>query len=411
MTQAKIWQSVPVAALVAFLASAPARAATTWYVANNGTDANNCNLSTSPCRSISHAIGLASSGDTIIVGPGVYGDLNQNGTFGDFPGEETAPPACDCMIQVDKALTIVSRSGARETVLDARGLKSWVVDIQGTSSTTGTVFGKVNKGFTLRAGSGLSGSGGGLMIPNTESGIQVAGNIATHNNNGFLISGNSIVVADNIATRNFNSGITLQGTGNSLLRNRATMNGSNTNPSFGFEVQGIGHVVKQNVATENLSAGFVVDVGGVGTCASNCGVFKGTTGFSSNAAIGNGAVGIAVRAATGFEQPGSLTLKGNDMFGNGANAAALPNAQSALGPNAASLPLNCGLVVINDDSTPTNSIDVTASGNFWGANTGPGPDPADNAGGLCTGDAGGGVDVITTSPATKEFVISEKPLG
>lgn len=59
-------------------------------VANNGTDSSSCGSSVSPCRSISQAIENASSGETIWVGPGIYGDLSGDGNF-DAPGPNTRP--------------------------------------------------------------------------------------------------------------------------------------------------------------------------------------------------------------------------------------------------------------------------------------------------------------------------------
>src|SRR6516162_4268083 len=52
----------------------------TLYVANNGLDGPACGPKTTPCRSITHGISNAAAGDTIIVGPGLYGDLNDDGT-------------------------------------------------------------------------------------------------------------------------------------------------------------------------------------------------------------------------------------------------------------------------------------------------------------------------------------------
>ena len=61
-------------------------------VADHGVDVPGCGQDvTSPCRSISQAIALADAGDTILVGPGRYGDLNDNGRL-DEAGEEHGAP-------------------------------------------------------------------------------------------------------------------------------------------------------------------------------------------------------------------------------------------------------------------------------------------------------------------------------
>jgi hypothetical protein len=56
------------------LALAPAAyASTTWYVNGvNGNDTNNCMSPATPCKTIGHAILLASSGDTIMVASATY---------------------------------------------------------------------------------------------------------------------------------------------------------------------------------------------------------------------------------------------------------------------------------------------------------------------------------------------------
>src|SRR5262249_14049499 len=69
--------------------------AVTVYVANHGIGGAACGAKTSPCRSIDHAVNtIASDGDTVIVGPGTYGDLDGSGTLGDSPGEETGGFGC-----------------------------------------------------------------------------------------------------------------------------------------------------------------------------------------------------------------------------------------------------------------------------------------------------------------------------
>src|SRR5215831_12453452 len=88
-----------------------ASAASVLNVANDGTDSGTCGAATSPCRSITQAITNAPAGSTIVVGPGRYGDLNNNGTFGET-GEEPIDGGCGCMVDVSKKLTILSRDGA-----------------------------------------------------------------------------------------------------------------------------------------------------------------------------------------------------------------------------------------------------------------------------------------------------------
>jgi nitrous oxidase accessory protein NosD len=62
--------------LVLFLALQPAMfAMSTWYVNGvSGNDGNNCKSPTQPCKTIGHAISLASSGDTVMVASGTYNE-------------------------------------------------------------------------------------------------------------------------------------------------------------------------------------------------------------------------------------------------------------------------------------------------------------------------------------------------
>jgi len=102
-----------------FLAAASAHA-TTHYVANDGDDSTFCGLQVingftcgakaTPCRSIQCAIREADPGDTIIVGPGRYGDLNADGDLADR-GESpspTDPSLADDVCNADGLTTITT---------------------------------------------------------------------------------------------------------------------------------------------------------------------------------------------------------------------------------------------------------------------------------------------------------------
>lgn len=375
---------VAVALLAVTGLPAAAITGTKWYVGNNGDDGfvPTCGGKINPCRSISKAISLAAPGDTVIVGPGIYGDLNRSGTFGDFPGEETAEigSGCDCMIKVDKQLTIVSRDGAEVTLLDAAGLTQSVVHILGPQAN-GTVLGKVNKGFSL-----LNGGDSGLLIDDTSQTVRVQGNIASANNTGFDISGaggigtgTTVRVLDNIAEGN-GDGFSLSGTFNLMQHNRAV-----DNSGAGFVVAGSGHTVKQNVAVQNdngfeptLSTGMTHP-------------FAPPSGFTQNAAIANATAGVSIQTSDALGV--NISLDKSNLYGNG-------------DPNN-----NCGLAIDNEDANLSDIMAVAFTGDYWGASTGIGANPADTAGGTCTGGPGASaVTLSTVSPAVKEFGIAQKPL-
>ena len=116
-------------------------AAATMYAAGNGVDGPGCGTKASPCRSISQAVDNAPAGDTVIVGPGVYGDVDGDGVF--EVGDEFGFPFCGCLLGIDKAVTVLSSAGAAATVIDARqtpALRSVLL------LGSGIVFGKPEKG-------------------------------------------------------------------------------------------------------------------------------------------------------------------------------------------------------------------------------------------------------------------------
>jgi hypothetical protein len=147
------------------------------YVANNGTDNTDCGPKDKlPCRSISRAIAHANAGDQIIVGPGLYGDLNGDGTVNPSgnSGEEAPVTAMigttsyTAIVNIDKQLTVVSRDGAGATVIDTAGISS---SIGVHPAAGGVVFGKTGKGFTVRR------AAIGVWV-DSASGVKVQGNVA-----------------------------------------------------------------------------------------------------------------------------------------------------------------------------------------------------------------------------------------
>jgi parallel beta-helix repeat protein len=306
---------------------APADAGT-WYVATNGVDREACGTTAEPCRSIRQAIVLASAGDTIVVGPGRYGDLNGNGIFGEA-GEEPAEVGwgCECLVQVDKPLTLESRDGAETTVLDAGGAAISVVQL----AASGVIFGTPQHGFTLTGGARNACFFGGVAVAEGTSGVRVEGNQAIANGCfGFLVRG---------------------GSGHVLRGNRAQ-----ANVGDGFLSMGDRVTVQDNAAVANGGHGFVV--------------FGHTHTLLGNAALGNLLAGIAVTGGTDH------TITGNNLYGNNT-------------PNVTGMS-NCGLANFVAGGP------LKATHNFWGAASGPGPDPADA---VC--DFGGHTTVVPFAP--REF--------
>src|SRR5678815_3714192 len=93
-------------------------AGATTYVAVNGIDGPGCGTKAAPCRSIAQGVENAAPEDTVIVGPGRYGDNDGDGTID--PGDELGFPFCGCLLGIDKPVTVLSSAGAAATVIDAR---------------------------------------------------------------------------------------------------------------------------------------------------------------------------------------------------------------------------------------------------------------------------------------------------
>jgi hypothetical protein len=351
--------------LVLLLGAAAPAVAATLVVAARGQDGPGCGTKTQPCRSVSRAIAHARAGDTIEVGPGRYGDIAQDGDFTD-PGDEAAEidTGCDCMIHVDKRLTLVARDGAEATILDARAAPIHVVAVD----VPGTVVGKKGKGFTLTGG----GTGGSGLAASTNE-IIVAGNLAAFNGkHGIDAAGPRVRVTDNRMIGNASSGCQCGGNASFFARNVATDNGA------GF-FTGDGSALVGNLAMRNTESGFEIVERNV--IKGNVAIANGEAGFTfyggDNVATGN----VAHANYVGFRLfgGGNLLLKcaivGNLGVGVLVEASANAVHQSSLYGNAAITGLppqgaNCGTIA-------RGSAILDATGNFWGAATGPGPDPAD----------------------------------
>jgi hypothetical protein len=316
--------------------SSTAEAATTRYVANNGLDTNTCTASR-PCRTITRAIERSSNGDTIIVGPGRYGD--GDGEIA-TPGVDEMPhPTCnDCVIRINKAVRLYSRDGAAATVLDAGESFEYEKTVVRLTAS-GIVFGKLNKGFTVN--DGLI----GVQEDDSASGNLIEGNLLVFNQTGADVGGMSTRVEDNKAVNNVINFTVRSESGGAGFQG-VSLRGNVANGGFvGFDVQGgtgPTPTLTGNIANGNETGVYIV---------------TDDFTFTDNAVLGNGYYGIA------YEGPNSATaeLHKNSIFGN------------AL----------CGLVNFSQAS-------IDASNNFWGDAGGPGDDPADD---ICD-EAGGNINAV-----------------
>jgi hypothetical protein len=340
------------------------------FVANNGVDSISCGDWGSPCRSIGQAIDNAIDGDQIVVGPGRYGDLNSDGDFDDGGEERARQPGIEsgCVICIGKRIHLASIAGAAATIVDGgnpEGDFPFIVFIP----TSGVTFGEKDKGFTLKDGQayGLKSNAskvrvaGNVALNNPAFGFQfegsgnVASNISIGSTTGFDFEGN-FTLTNNSAIGNNGPGFRIGGRSDIafVVGNLARDNTS------GFSLDAHQRlVVRANIATANID-GFHVDAPDLT--------------FVRNAAIGNKLAGVYVGPRTIRDRS---TIRSNNIFGNNDFN-------------------NCGMVNLYGNI-------VDAQNNFWGSPTGPGPDPADNAGPGCDMN---GSSTITTPFATRPFAIN-----
>src|ERR1700676_2027584 len=141
--------------LALFAALPPvALASTTWYVNGaTGNDSNNCKLAQTSCKTIAHAISLASSGDSIMVAPAVY---TEN-------------------LTISFSLNVIG-SGASTTIIDGGGINRVIGISGGTVILSGLTIrhGTVAGNYYGRAGAGIFNSGTLTVIAST-----ITGNLAS----------------------------------------------------------------------------------------------------------------------------------------------------------------------------------------------------------------------------------------
>ena len=356
------------ACLLSPLVLATVPAGNTLFVANNGVDSPGCGAVVSPCRSISQGVANSQPGDTLLVKPGRYGDLNFDGVLAS-PGEETGPgvPGSLGGVLVSKRLTILSTDGAEATVIDVAGGSSAAVEI----TADGVHFGEKNAGFTL-----IGGRDFGLYSERTN--IVVAGNLARNANfAGFMLHSSGTVEArHNTATGSNSAGfwVTTNLTSSAVVTNNFAF-GNNT----GIVVGGPGpsRVISNEVSGNET--GISIDFGPARVAQNQIAQNRFglmINGFSSNTPaqgplvthnniIGNRQLGVYVLPGP----PGTgLRIRENNLYGHD---------PCALGSQ--------------------SNVIVDARHNFWGAATGPSfQDPAD-------GDCSAAGATVTTPFATTEF--------
>ncbi|HEY2386142.1 MAG TPA: NosD domain-containing protein [Candidatus Binatia bacterium] len=317
-----IGRTLATLALLACTGSAHGR---TLYVATTGLDSAACGAKTSACRSIGQAVNaLAADGDTIVVGPGRYGDLDGSGTLGDSPGEETG--GFGCVLLIGRAVTLLSSDGAAATVIDGRNLQ---MDCNVGMPVDATQLGKPGKGFT---------------VTNTYSQDSTA----------------IIATAADLAIR-----------GNQLVPTGYNPQG----PGLGIQITDTaqGTVVEANQLTGFATAIYVL--GANATVTQNQISQSGYGILLANSGTVRGNVITGCYQGIHIVDSGPATVTGNSIYGNqDAIFISDPFLATITKNNIAGSNL-CG--VRNGDKYSAGKVGAVVANNYWGAATGPGPDPAD----------------------------------
>ncbi|MFL6603168.1 MAG: hypothetical protein ACJ8R9_17810 [Steroidobacteraceae bacterium] len=347
------------------------------WVANDGVDSTSCGMSrTTQCRSITQAIQNAANGDTIQVGAGRYGDLNGDRDFADA-GEEHANSTLGCIVCITKSVRIFSLNGATITMIDAAAdnpeLKVGVAIL-----ANGVTFGVKDHGFLITGAQadGLlvykaNGArvGGNLALKNGGSGFRgedvgdsllIADNTAMDNQHGFQVEASDPLANDNDVMLKRNIAIANSFVGFIGFRRNAVLFGDVATGNYlGFALDEARFSLLESTAVGNTSSGITTSNG---PC---CTFF----GFKSrrDTIVGNQGPGIEI----GVFSSGS-DIQESNLYGNNTIAVTDEHGEQHL---------NCGVYNIDKHA----DVDVSATGNFWGRATGPGADPADEAGGGSVG--------------------------
>jgi hypothetical protein len=407
---------LPAFALAALGAASHAAAQQTVWVQNNGVDGAVCGTQARPCRSISRALAAAQPGATILVGPGRYGDINRNGLFDQGDEGPTAQPVGDVrwsVLRLTKSVRLSSTHGAEVTTIDIGP------DVSPTGAprprravtihSNDVFFGTAGHGFRVTGGMELE--DGGVWVRDGADNVRVSGNIVegvrsdgNYTGSGVRVAGGSsqILITDNqVLYSIFGVSVELTVPENnsltdgpvSVLRNTLRYN------YVGAGLVGKGITFSANIADGNRQDGIIgsdedQSDGGAPDDPSRPRIAIRDNWITSNAQLGLwlGPSGPIVRNAILGNIGGGLGTYGalerielNNIYGNGE----IPG-----GPTDQT---NCGVFVSLFGS-------AVATNNYWGASTGPGPNPADDSGVAGAGEScEGSPRTLDTPFATAPF--------
>ncbi|HXM20062.1 MAG TPA: right-handed parallel beta-helix repeat-containing protein [Terriglobales bacterium] len=284
--------------LAVFLALVPtALASSTWYVDGvNGNDNNDCKSRQHACKTIGHAISLASSGDSIMVAAATY---TEN-------------------LTISTSLKVIG-SGAATTIIDGGGVGQVVTISNANAHVT------LSK-LTIRNGSGNGGgiyNGGTLTINNStvsgNTGRGVTADGGGINNGGTLTINNSTMSGNRAAGLQFARGGGIYN-GGTLTINNSTVSGNTAGGTTTADGGGIYNVGTGTLTINNSTvSGNTADA----RTADGGGIYNGDGGtltINNSTVSGNTAHGEYYRYGGGILNHGTATLQNsivaNSLGGN-----------------------------------------------------------------------------------------------
>jgi hypothetical protein len=359
---------------ILMLATAGAAADSVLFIANDGIDSPTCGSKASPCRSISQGVENATEGDTLIVHPGVYGDLNGDGNLSD-PGEEHFNAAENCAICIDKRLTILSLRGTRVTIINIPRISSNQAAVE--IAAPGVMFGTkerdfdefdgrdLDRGFTITGDNDF-----GIRVKPLRN-VSVVGNLVLNALNSGIFFDFSPQAGLALVANNTVIGTNRPGQGGIFIETSGSTVAGNVVIGTELVIGGTNAKLTGNLVSNSQGAGFALVSGGIVA--------------THNSAINNG-FGFVVGGPTLSGPP--IRLVGNRIIGNRGPGILVPDTQIPLeahkndiyGNNVEIFRFTPGGTSSNCGLFHFQSAPVNATNNFWGSPKGPGPVPANNVG-------------------------------
>lgn len=331
-------------------------AASTWYVSTSGTDNGSCGSELTPCETIAQAVSNAASGDTILVGAGIF-----------FPPTDTP-------ITINKNLTIRGQ-GAADTMVYRSGTARSVFDISGADVLL------TLDNLTIWNGSGTQ--GGGAKV-----------------SNGASLTLNGVTLKDNRAASG--AGVYLEGTGNLTVSNSTFTNNIATENGGGIYKAGTGTLNvtsstfggSSNIRNQAVNGAAIYLADGAATVSGGS--------FSFNTASGSGgafylANGTLQTSSGVLISSNSATVNGGGIYQAGGT---LTLTETTLSNNAAVLGAGvyqqAGTLVTNSSTFNANTASTSGAGLYLasasGTNTlGNTTISGNTANGSGTSDGGGAI--------------------